>query len=86
MEPHERVHYLFYVVLRKPFIIIGYDFYPMKEFKPYLLTYLGYVLLLWYFIGVVNTILNYDMVAVLHMVSFTGMSIEVLKVLLNIND
>lgn len=81
MELHEKIHHLFFVVLRRPFILVGHDFYRMKEFKAYNLTYMAYGLTCLFLISAVNTVMKYDMVTVLHMVSFTGMATQVHQII-----
>lgn len=78
MELHQKIHHLFYNLLRKQFAIIGHDIFRDEDrFKPYLATYFAYA---WFSIGtlgVINTFANYGMADKLNCLGFFGVFFEV---------
>lgn len=77
MEPHEKIRDLFFIELRKIFVLLGHDFYRQAEFKPYFLTFCMYLSYSTFYFGVVKTIMFYSMVETLNMIAFVGVALQV---------
>lgn len=77
MEPHQKVHHLFFNLLRILFKAIGFDIFRSGEFKPYLFTYVIYCLYASFFVGVTNTLLQYDLTTALNIIGLIGIAFEV---------
>lgn len=77
MQPHEKIHHLFYILLRKLFISVGHDFFDDGKIKPNLLTYLVYGHLGMFYIGAIYTLIYYDWAEKLNIIAFTGITFQV---------
>lgn len=76
MKPSERIIRCFYDWNRKLLISIGHDIF-VESFAPNLLEYFLYSLVAVFFIGFVNTVMNYDLVIVLRLLSISCIPAEV---------
>ena len=79
MEPHEKIRYSFYNLLRKLFIAVGHDFFGDDGFKPNLYTYCIYVVSVASFTSFLYTILVYDIAIKLTTIAYFAMFCQVFE-------
>lgn len=77
MEPHERIRYTFYTLLRKLLIASGHDFFQNGGFKPNLYTFFLYGLNALGFSFCIYTVIWYDVATGLHSIGYGAVNVQV---------
>ena len=78
MELHEKIHHLFYNLLRKLFAAIGHDFFHSDGFKPGFIAYSLYIINFIAYICCIYTIWMYEPVLGLHSFASAAICFEVM--------
>lgn len=77
MEPHEKIRYSFYHLLRKLFAAVGHDFLRADGFKPNFNTYCIYLVAVIAFTSFHYTIMTYDIVTKLSAIAYLALVYQV---------
>lgn len=80
MEPHERIRYVFYNLLRKFLIAVGHDFLHKDGFKPSLYSFFLYGINSFDFISCIYTMIWYDIATGLYSIGYGAINIQVQSV------
>lgn len=78
MELHEKVHHLFYNLLRKLFVALGHDIFEPGDFKPGGFAFFLYSFNAISYVSCVYTLWTYDAVIGLHSVGPAAVCTQVM--------
>lgn len=79
MDHHKKIHHLFYNLLRGMFSLMGHDIFRGGIFKPTLHTNFMYTYYVTFYVGVVKTLMLFDLKLTLQILAFLGMAVQVLN-------